>query len=64
MTAMLQRIRELALQAGTGTTAAADRTFLNEEYKALMLEIDRIADGTEWNGRKILNGSAGGTNLS
>ncbi len=64
VTAMLQRIRELALQAGTGSTAAADRTFLNEEYKALMLEIDRIADGTEWNGRKILNGSAGGTNLS
>ena len=42
--AMLQRIRELAVQAGTGTTSAKDRTYLNEEYKALMLEIDRIAD--------------------
>ena len=62
--AMLQRIRELAVQAGTGTTSAKDRTYLNEEYKALMLEIDRIADNTEWNGGKILNGSAGGTNVS
>ena len=57
---MLQRVRELAVQAGTGTTSAKDRTYLNEEYKALMLEIDRIADNTEWNGRKILNGLAGG----
>ena len=64
VTAMLQRIRELAVQAGTGTTSAKDRTYLNEEYKALMLEIDRIADNTEWNGGKILNGSAGGTNVS
>ena len=61
---MLQRVRELAVQAGTGTTSAKDRTYLNEEYKALMLEIDRIADNTEWNGGKILNGNAGGTNVS
>ena len=60
VTAMLQRIRELAVQSGTGTTSAKDRTYLNEEYKALMAEIDRIADNTEWNGRKILNGLAGG----
>ena len=58
---MLQRVRELAVQAGTGTTSAKDRTYLNEEYKALMLEIDRIADNTEWNGGKILNGNAGGS---
>ena len=64
VTSMLQRIRELAVQAGTGTTSAKDRTYLNEEYKALMLEIDRIADNTEWNGGKILNGNAGGTNVS
>ena len=60
VTAMLQRVRELAVQSGTGTTSAKDRTYLNEEYKALMGEIDRIADNTEWNGRKILNGLAGG----
>ena len=36
VTAMLQRVRELAVQSGTGTTSAKDRTGLNEEYKALM----------------------------
>ena len=59
ITDMLQRMRELAVQSGTGTTAAADRTYANSEFVALRSEIDRIADNTEWNGRKILNGSAG-----
>ena len=59
ITAMLQRMRELAIQAGTGTTDAVDRTYLNQEYVALRAEIDRIADNTEWNGRVILNGNAG-----
>ena len=59
ITAMLQRMRELAVQAGTGTTASADRTYLNSEFVALRNEIDRIADNTKWNGRNILDGSAG-----
>ena len=59
ITAMLQRMRELAIQSGTGTTDAVDRTYLNQEYIALRAEIDRIADNTEWNGRVILNGNAG-----
>jgi flagellin len=59
ITAMMQRMRELAVQSGTGTTAAADRTYLNSEYVALRNEIDRIADNTQWNGRNILDGSAG-----
>jgi len=59
ITAMLQRMRELAVQSGTGTTAAADRTYLNSEFVALREEIDRIADNTQWNGRNILDGSAG-----
>ena len=59
ITAMLQRMRELAIQSGTGTTDAVDRTYLNQEYVALRAEIDRIADNTEWNGRVILNGNAG-----
>ena len=61
VTAMLQRMRELAVQAGTGTTASADRTYLNSEFVALRTEIDRIADNTKWNGRNILDGSAGGS---
>ena len=59
ITAMLQRMRELAIQSGTGTTDAVDRTYLNQEYVALRAEIDRVADNTEWNGRVILNGAAG-----
>ena len=59
MTAMLQRMRELALQSGTGTTDASDRSYLNAEFTALRAEVDRIATSTEWNGRPILNGNAG-----
>jgi flagellin len=59
ITAMLQRMRELAVQSGTGTTSAADRTYLNSEFVALREEIDRIADNTQWTGQNILDGSAG-----
>ena len=59
ITTMLQRMRELAVQAGTGTTASTDRTYLQSEFTALRTEIDRIADNTQWNGRNILDGSAG-----
>jgi len=59
MTAMLQRMRELALQSGTGTTDSSDRSYLNAEFTALRAEVDRIATSTEWNGRPILNGNAG-----
>ena len=61
MTTMLQRMRELALQASSGTTDVKDRTYLNKEYQALYAEIDRIADNTEYNGRKILNNAADGS---
>ena len=56
---MLQRMRELAVQSGTGNTSAADRTYMNSEFVALREEIDRIADNTQWNGQNILDGSAG-----
>lgn len=52
---MLQRMRELAIQAGTGTITTADRSYLNSEYQNLITEIERIADNTQWNGTNILN---------
>lgn len=64
ITDMLQRMRELAVQSGTGTTSADDRTYLNNEFTELRSEIDRIAMNTEWNGRVILSGAAGGTSTS
>jgi flagellin len=61
VTNMLQRMRELALQAGTGTTTSADRDYLNQEYKNLAVEIERIAQNTQWNGKSILEGTANGS---
>ena len=52
---MLQRMRELALQASNGTTTSADRDYLNTEYQNLITEIERIAQNTQWNGTDILN---------
>ncbi|MDC0574266.1 flagellin [Luminiphilus sp.] len=61
---MLLRMRELALQASNGTGSSADRDYLNDEFQRLGAEIDRIANNTEWNGRPVLNGNAGGTGVS
>ena len=58
---MLQRMRELALQAANGTTTSADRDYLNQVYKNLIVEIERIAQNTQWNGGTILQGSANGS---
>ncbi|WP_144981058.1 flagellin N-terminal helical domain-containing protein [Halomonas sp. C22] len=44
---ILQRSRELAVQAANGTLSDSDRAFINDEYQALRAEIDRIAKGTE-----------------
>ena len=60
ITEMLQRIRELAVQSGTGTNSEDDRTYIDAELDQLRAEIDRIAANTEWNGRAILGGAAGG----
>ncbi len=55
VTNMLQRMRELALQASNGTTTSADRNYLSSEYANLLSEIDRIAENTQWNGMTVLN---------
>jgi len=61
VTNMLQRMRELALQASNGTTTSADRNYLSSEYTNLISEIERIAQNTQWNGSDILDGTANGT---
>lgn len=53
----LQRIRELALQSANATNSASDRAALQSEANQLKQEIDRIANTTEFNGLKLLNGS-------
>jgi flagellin len=59
ITEMLQRIRELAVQSGTGTTHADDRTYIDAEFDDLRDEIERVANNTEWNGTAILKGTVG-----
>jgi flagellin len=59
VTNMLQRMRELAIQASNGTTASADRGYLDSEYTNLATEIERIAQNTQWNGTAILEGTYG-----
>jgi flagellin len=51
---MLQRMRELAVQAKNGTVSSADRTSLNNEVSELKAEIGRIFKTTEFNGTKLL----------
>ncbi|MDA9367574.1 flagellin [bacterium] len=54
---MLGRMRELAVQASSGTYTATDRDALDLEFGALMDEITRIAKDTEWNGDAVLQGT-------
>jgi flagellin-like hook-associated protein FlgL len=53
----LIRMKELAEQAATGTYTTAQREIINSEYQAMAREIDRIANATNFNGVKLLDGS-------
>jgi len=58
--AILQRMRELAVQSANGTYQDEDRAAIQLEVDALKSEIDRIAASTEYNKIKLLDGSLGG----
>ena len=58
MVEMLQRMRELAVQAASGTYSSTDRAALNVEFEALTAAIESIADNTQWNGTHLLNGAS------
>ena len=57
---MLQRMRELAVQASNATNSDSDRKALQAEVSQLISEIDRVAKTSEFNGTKLLNGSFAG----
>ena len=61
ITGLLQRMRELSVQATNGTNSDADKNNLNEEFSALANEIDRIADQTTFNGTTLMNTAGGVT---
>ncbi|MDA7589243.1 flagellin [Porticoccaceae bacterium] len=56
---MLQRMRELAVQAASGTMGETDQDALNVEFEALEAQIQDISTDTEWNGIAILDGQQG-----
>jgi flagellin len=60
VTDMLQRMRELAVQAVNDTNTAQDRTYLQQEVTGLLAEIDRVATQTQYNGTNILDGTMDG----
>ncbi|WP_413559667.1 flagellin [Bdellovibrio sp. HCB209] len=53
---ILIRLRELSVQAASDTVGPTERQFLNVEYDQLVSEIDRISEGTEFNGTQLLAG--------
>ncbi|MGE0115384.1 MAG: flagellin [Steroidobacteraceae bacterium] len=59
LTANLQRIRELAVQAANSTNSSSDRAALDQEVQQRLQEIDRSAQQTAFNGQKVLDGSFG-----
>ncbi len=58
-TAIMQRMRDLALQSSNGTNSSAERQAIDEESTALIDELNRIAETTSFGGRRLLNGSFG-----
>ncbi len=57
ISSILIRLRELGVQAASDTIGPVERQFLNVEYDQLISEVDRIADGTEFNGTNLLSGT-------
>ena len=56
---ILQRVRELAVQSANASNSASDRQALQQEVGQLVAELDRIAQTTEFNGQKLLDGTFG-----
>lgn len=60
---ILQRIRELAVQSSNSSNSASDRKALQTEVTQLTSELNRIANTTEFNGQKLMDGSMGTANF-
>lgn len=56
----LIRLKELAEQAATGTYNSDQRQMIDQEFQEMLAEIDRIADATDFNGIKLLDGTLQG----
>lgn len=58
VSSMLQRIRELSVQAANGTNSYSDRQSIQAEINQLVKEVDRISSDTEYNTKALLDGSS------
>lgn len=58
ITNMLQRMRELSVQAATDTNQLEDREAIQKEIDSLVSEVDRISRDTEYNTKKLLDGTS------
>ncbi len=56
---ILVRMRELGVQSASDTIGPRERVYLDNEYQALKSEVDRIANGTDFNGTNLLDGTGG-----
>jgi flagellin len=54
---MMQRMRELAVQAASDTVTTSQKSYLDDEFQALKAEINRIGAQTKWNDRDLLSGA-------
>jgi flagellin len=61
VTDMLQRVRELAVQAANDTNSVTDRGYLQKEVNSLLDEINRVSSQTVYNNQEVLDGSQAGT---
>lgn len=57
-TSLLTRMKELSIQAATDTLGDTERAYAGQEYEAVKNELERISRNTEFNGRKLLDGSS------
>lgn len=64
VSAILQRMRELAIQSDNDTFSTTERSYLDQEFQSLMQEIQRIAQSTQYNGMTLLDGEAGSFGVS
>ncbi|MDH5881637.1 flagellin [Vibrio cyclitrophicus] len=62
-TNIMQRMRDLSLQASNGSNSQSERTAIQEEITALNDELNRIAETTSFGGKKLLNGSFGSSSF-
>ena len=61
VTDMLQRIRELAVQAANDSNSLEDRSFLQNEVNSLVMEINRVSTQTKYNNKVVLDGTLSGS---